>query len=185
VKKKHYKNKNPELYVDGEKVTFHYNREERLSKAQKKIKSDNSFFSKKNRSLHIIIVNLIIIIIIGLIFSRFANRAISQDINGFKFFFFKKNYLDSPILDFRMQIKNISNNNNILSEDFRNMQFKIYDENENIFFSKEFYIPKNKFKPQEFHTEYIIVNKPEISGKYKAVIYFGSNKNLILNFKIK
>ena len=187
MKKKHYNNKNPELYIDGQKITFHYNREERLAKAQHKIESDNSFFSKKNRSLHIIIINLIIIIIIGLIFSKFANRIISQDYNGFKFFFFKKNYLDSPILDFRVQVKNITKNNNILDEDYRNMDFKIYAANEIIIYTKNFYIPKNIFKPREYYIEYIIVNKPEKPGKYKAIIYFGpnKNKNLILNFTIK
>ena len=187
MKKKQNTYKNPELYVDGQKIKFHYNREERLARAQNIIESDNSFFSKKNRSLHIVIVNLIVIIIIGLIFSRFANKAISHDYNGFKFLFFKKNYFDSPILDFRIQLKNITKNNNILDEDYRNMDFKIYDNKETIIYSKEFFILKNIFKPDEYHIEYIIINKPEKSGKYKAIIFFGpeKNKNLTLFFTIK
>ena len=187
MKKKQNTIRNPELYIDGQKIKFHYNREERLAIAQHKIKTDDSFFSKKNRSLHIIIVNLIVIIIIGLIFSRFANKAISEDYNGFKFYFYKKNYFDSPILDFRIQVKNIKKNNNILDEDFRNMDFKIYDNNETIIYSKEFFISKNIFKPDEYNIEYIFFKKPEKPGKYKAVIFFGpvKNKNLTLFFTIK
>lgn len=187
MKKKQDTRKNPELYVDGQQIKFHYNREERLARAQHRIESDNSFFSKKNRSLHIIIINLIIIIILSLIFSKFANRAKSQDFDGFKFFFFKKNYLDSPILDFRVQVKNIEKINNVLDEDYRNIDFKIFDSNETIIYTKKLYLSKNLFKPDEYILEYIIVNKPEKPDKYKATIYFGpdKNKNLTLYFTIK
>lgn len=179
--------KNPELYIDGQKINFHYNREERLNKSSYKIKSDDGFFGKKNRSLHIIILNLILLFIIGFIFTKLAGRSVSHVEKGFKFYFLKKNYYDSPILDFRIQIKNITKNKNILDEDYRNMDFKIYDENENIIHSKLFYIQKNAYDQNEYNIEYIIVEKPKKDGKYKAVIYYGPDKtlNLPLLFMIK
>jgi len=187
MKKKDYIKKKPELYIDGQKIAFHYNRDERLAKAQHKIETDSSFFGKNNRSLHIIIVNIIIIVIVGLIFSKFSNKAISNEINGFKFFFFKKNYFDSPILDFRMQVKNITKDKNILEENFRDMDLIIYDANEKNIYTKEFYIKKNILKPNEYYTEYIIIEKPKTQGKYKAQVNYGPDKNLnlSLNFIIK
>ncbi len=187
MKNNDQKKMNPELFIEGQKVKFHYNREERLAKFPYKIKSDDSFFSKKNRSLHLIIINLIFLFIIGIIFMKFFGNTVSHEEKGFKFYFLKKDYYDSPILDFRIQIKNISKEKNILDEDYRNMDFRIYDENENIIYSKLIYIQKNIFNPDEYHIEYIIVDKPKKDGKYKTIVYYGPDKNLNLSllFTIK
>ena len=179
-------NKMPELIIDGEKVKFHYNREERLSRSYECIKQDNSFFNKKNRYMHIMILDLILIALIGLIFYATVGKAKGHIEDGFKFYFSKKIIDDSPILDLRMTVKNISKTNKTLSEDFKEMELKIFNESGENIYDKNFVIKKKQYKPDEFYTEYLLIDKPQ-SGKYRATVYFGLNKakNLTLRFIIK
>ena len=187
MSKKNPENKKmPELIVDGEKVKFHYDREERLARSYKCIKSDNSFFNKRNRYIHIIILDIIFIVIIGLIFYSTVGKAKGHIEDGFKFYFSKKIIDDSPILDIRMSVKNISKVDSTLSEDFREMELNIFNEGEKIIYNKTFLIKKRQYKPDEFYTEYLLIDKPQ-PGKYRATIYFSldKTKSLTLNFLIK
>ncbi|MCK4798420.1 MAG: hypothetical protein KAT05_13655 [Spirochaetes bacterium] len=176
--------KEPEVYVDGQKATFHYSRKERLAKMPKRINVGSSFFSRKNRYIHIIILDIVLVMIIGIIFSVIVGRAKIYNEAGFKYSFAKKYFTDSPNLDFTMQIKNVSKKNNILEN--IEIELQILDKKNIIIFNKIFNIPKQLYKPDEFYQENIIIDKPK-KGDYKAIVHLGTKKNkkIELKFSVK
>lgn len=174
----------PELYVDGEKVKFHYNREERLSKMPNRLEKSDSFFSKKFRHIHILILDIVFIMILGIVFSVLVGKSKSHIDNGIKYHFTKKLFTDMPIIDLRFQIKNVSRSNKDL-EDVE-MVFNLINEDNEIIIERIFLVPKQIFKPHEYYTEYFLLDKPK-PGKYRSIVKFGPEKtnSLEIVFKIR
>jgi len=174
----------PDLYVDGEKINFHYNREERLSKLPYRPQKTDSIFSKKFRHMHILILDIVFILILGLVFSVLVGKSKSHIDNGIKYHFSKKFFTDMPIVDLRLQIKNISRNNKVLDD--VEMEIDLINENNETVYEKDFLIPKQIFKPDEFYTEYFFIDKP-IPGKYRSIVKFGPDKikSLELQFTLR
>ena len=121
AKKNNYKK--PEVIVQGQSVKFHSSREERLSRVIYKPKENDSFFSKKNRGLHITGFNIILIIIMIFVFTFSLKVTKSSTLSGFKISFNKKIFNEGPFINFKVQAKNISFKKNVLPDDLRIMDF--------------------------------------------------------------
>ena len=175
--------KEPELFIDGEKVKFHYSRKERLEKIPKKA-NNNNFFDKGNRFIHIIILDIIFIMIIAFIFSVVIGRSKSVNDRGFKYYLTKKSFSSDQDLYFRLQIKNVSKKDKLLK--LSDIELQILDLDNEIIFIKRLNIAKQKFKPKEYYTKNVIFEKPD-PGKYKAMVLINieKDKKIELFFSIK
>jgi|GEM_PF-6827935 len=167
--------KEPELFINGKKIKFHYNRKERLNLIHNK-KEPNNFLSPKNRFLHIQILSLIFILFIVFIILKFVDNAKSTELNGFKIYLSKKQIKNSPNIDFKFRIQNNNNNENIIEENNRKFIFKVYNESEQLLFNKDIVIQKKYFAPNESFEELIIFEKPN-KNKYKAYLYLNKDNN--------
>lgn len=169
--------RDPELIIDGEKITFHSSRRERKNFMYSRIEAADSFFSNKKRYMHFMIIDMIFILLIGIVFSVVVGRAKSVDEQGFRYYFSKKYFSTSPHINFNFEIKNISGETKMLED--VSVLFEIFDKKDQSIHSKEFLIPKQIYKTQEFYSIPIIFDKPE-KGKYYAYVYFGKDKEKFL-----
>jgi len=170
------------IYVDGEKVKFHYDRDERISKVRNRIKDDNCFLCKKNFPYFVTFFNLILVCVLGIVFSKFVGRADILNDNGLQYFVSKKYF--SKDIEFNFQIKNVSKEKKTLS--FTRKVFEIVDDNDKSLYYKEINVSKDEYRPNEFYLETIIVDKPKF-GNYKAIVYIDVNKfkKIELKFSVR
>lgn len=171
-----------EIYIDGEKVKFHYNREERLSKVRSREDTKNCFFCKKNTSFLITFFNLLLIVILGLFFSKYVGKLDNLNDNGIQYFISKKYFTKD--IEFNFQIKNISKEKKVLTSNKK--VFEIVDETNKTLYFKELTISKNEYRPNESYLETIIIDKPKF-GNYKAVLYIDTQKikKIELKFSVR
>lgn len=90
------------IVVNGEKVNFHYNREERLAMSNNYPK-DNK---KRNGYLKIIVFDLVLIVIIGIMLSFFYGKNKTVTYNELEVSFSHKRISKSRIIDFTIRINN-------------------------------------------------------------------------------
>ena len=182
MKKKIENTEQPELYIDGEKIKFHYNRKERLAMQPRRYKSEG-FFSKKNRYLHIQMIALFFIFIMIIVLSKIIGNQKSYDFNNFRITLSEKRIKNSPNIDFKVIIKNLKKSNNIIDENDRNISFHIKNDKDELIFEKNFFIEKKYFASDEKYEKLIIVTQPE-KGDYSAELYFKDNLDKsLLNMK--
>ncbi|MBN2547333.1 MAG: hypothetical protein JXB50_16135 [Spirochaetes bacterium] len=175
--------KDPELFIDGQKIKFHSSRSERLArKKTSSIKYNEPFFSKKNRYLHIMILNIIIIFIMGIIISTIYGNSKSFNEDGFYFSLTKRNTFSKNELYFIFLIKNVLKKDNLLK--YPDYYFILYDEKDIIIYQKNNLILKQVFKPEEKYTDVFLVMRPK-NGKYRAVIVFNNNIKINMNFQLQ
>jgi len=183
MKKKTGEYKDPELYIDGEKIKFHSSRSERLARSNfKPIKYNEPFFSKKNRYLHIIILNFFLIFIMGIIISTIYGSSKSFTEDGFYFSIVKRKTYSQNDLYFNFLIKNILKEENLLK--YSDYNFILYDEENRIIYKKNNIILKQIFKSNEKYTDVFLVQRPK-NGNFRSVIIFNDNIKINLIFKLK
>ena len=181
--KKNTYNKPENIVVDGEVVSFHYKRDDRLKMTGVLTGNEKtSFFSKKYRYLHIMLVDLLIIAIIGIILTSFYGRTKSVIHNDIKYLFSRKSYSNNSIMSFNLQIKNESSEIRELPGNYYNCY--LLDENNNKPFSKEIFIQKTRLMPSEFYIENIVINNLP-PGMYTFVFIIDNNITFQMNFKTK
>jgi hypothetical protein len=186
--KKEYKE--PELYVDGQKVIFHSSRKERLAMAHNPNIIDpgkkESFFSKKNRSFHLFIINLILLFVLFIIF--YGNKANASSIinSDFIYILSLKNKKSSKNIDFKIKIKNISKNENTIMEKNLRLELLLLDINDRIIDKKTVEIQKQSYSIGETYESFVSFKKPQ-TGTYKAYLYINNerSKKTELKFIIK
>ena len=174
-------NKEPELIIDGQKIKFYSNRQERLAL---KINQKNNDKKNKNKQTVILFLNIIMIAIAFMFVPYFTKSLVTITDQGFKFYFSK--LPNDKNVDFSIEIKNITQNENTLSDENRNMELNIYENKNKKIFSKSLYISKKTFTALESYKEIILTEKFS-RGKYSAELKFGLNndKRIKFNFFIK
>jgi hypothetical protein len=180
--------KEPELMIDGKKIPFHTSRKERLALKHETFRTNHSFFSKRNRYIHILLIDMLIIFIIGMVFMVMVGKAKRLEINGIQYYFSTKIFLNSPNIDFNLQIKNITRELKVLDEEFRTIFFYILDQENKSVYEQNVYIAKNRYQPKQDYQEFFFIKKNDLNpGKYHAIITIGENssKQMQLNFSVK
>ncbi len=178
-------NSSKEMYVNGELLKFHSNIQERIKELnERKIKKE-PFLNRKNRHIHFMIMNILLSFIAIGIYFFLIGRTTSYNKENLLILFSKKSTVLNNNLEFRIQIKNLSNREKKI-EDYKKINFFIYDENNINIFSKEIILTKSIFSPKEYHTEYIILNNLK-KGNYSSKIYFYKDnlENLEIKFRCK
>ncbi len=182
MKKKEIYERPKDLYVDGEKLKFLYDREERLKKSRNRIKDTNCFLCRKNIPYFITFLNIILVCLLGLLFSKFVGRADVLNNNGIQYFISRKYF--SNDVEFNFQIKNVSKEKRTIS--YTKKIFEVLDDKDHQIFLKEIIVSKDEYRPNEFYLETIIIDKPKF-GNYKAVLYIDVNRleKVELKFNIR
>lgn len=182
MKKDEYKR--PEsIVVDGEIVNFHYNKDERLKMTGLTFdRENNSFFSKKNRHIHILIVDVLLIAIIGMILTSFYGRSKKVIYNDITFTVSRKAYSKNKIMTFNIQIKNESSQVRELPGNI--IYFYLLTSDNQKIHMKEIFIEKIRYFPSEFYIENIVINdlKPDI---YNAVLELDNDNKITVDFRTK
>ena len=170
------------IYINGEKTNFHYSREERLSKVRNFKPQENCFLCRKNFPYFITFINIVLICVLGIFFSKFVGRADILNDDGIQYFISKRSFTKD--VEFNFQIKNVSKEKKELS--YTKKLLEIVDDNDKIIYYKELNISKTDYRPNEFYLETIIIDKPKF-GNYKAIVYIDVNKlkKVELKFNIR
>lgn len=186
IKKYKNKYKEPEIYVDGQKVVFHSSRKERLAMTHNQNIIDpnkkESFFNKKNRSFHFLIINMILLFLLFIIFYSNKGKASSILNNDFIYILSIKNNKNSKNIDFKIKVKNISKKEAIIDEKDSKFELFLLDINERIIDKKTIEIQKQNYSSGETYENFISFKKPQ-SGTYKAYLYTNNEKSLKTELK--
>jgi hypothetical protein len=158
-----------DLYIDGQRVVFHYNRDERLKQGGRKlqdVKDKKCFLCGKYAGMKLTFVNIILIVILAYIFINVVGKMnVSRD-DGLVYLISKKYFTRTP--QFNLQIKNSGKNTLTLKSD--TIQFEVYNSEMAPVFTRTITISKKNFRPDEFFLENIVTD-PFPEGKYKAVLF--------------
>ncbi len=177
MKKENYKV--PEsIFVNGEKVNFRYNREERLSKIRNRKETNDCFLCKKNFPYFITFINIVFVCVLALFFSKYVGRADTLNDNGIQYFISKKYFTKD--IEFNFQIKNVSKVKKEIN--YTKKLFEIIDDNDKTIYYKEINVSKVDYRPNETYLETIIIDKPKF-GNYKAIVYADVNKSVKIELK--
>lgn len=175
--------KNPELFIGNEKIDFHYNRTDRLKLHHVEPKKSDSFFSKKNRFLHFIIIDLILIFLIGYIFYILNNdKQYRVIVDGMLYKFKKIGISKKNLIRFSFKVKNTTNKTKIIDQD--EVKIIVKDTNGNKVYSNSFFLPKTNYKESEEYSENFVVDKPK-KGTYSTTMIIGNDKRKSVSFKFK
>ena len=167
-----------EIYVDGKVIKFHYNRAERLGKVHKEEKTENCFLCKRNMGIGITMLNIVLVIVLTIFFSKSTGKLNYYNDNGLQFFISKKYFTQTS--EFNFQIKNISKN--LLKLEKKRRLFEILDDKEKVVFYKEIEVSKREFRPNEYYVENIVTDKLNF-GNYKAIFYVDIEKIIKIELK--
>ncbi len=172
------------IVVDGEKVTFHYNRKERISMSGTKseLESSNKFFSKKYRYLHILLLDIVIICVIGLIYSNTVGKNDVKTINHVEYSLSRKYYGNNKILSASIQIKNKSSEPINLSKD--QLTLVLTNTENKTIYSRDITPSSKDYNKDEFYFDTIIINDLA-SGRYKAYILLNDKSVVNVGIRIK
>jgi hypothetical protein len=176
--------KEPELMIDGQKIDFHYSREERLGMLPPK-KENVSFFDKRNRHIHILVIDIILILLVGAFLSTRAGRSREFEENGLKYHLQKKYFTKGKTISFSIQVKNGADEARILED--VDMIFKIFNRDSGkTLHEQTIIVSRQTFRPGEHFTDTIIIDKPP-RGKYQATIWIDDEgeKNVLINFLVR
>ena len=184
--KKREKFEQPKDYTNanGERIVFHYNREERLKKSIHQNKFNNCFFCKKNMPFLITMINFILVFVLLMLFYRYVGRLdLFKDESGLQYFISHKTVSKSS--EFLFQIKNISKKNVPVTND--KFLFEVLNSDNETIYYQPISIYKKEFRINEFYSENIVIDKPP-KGSYIAQVYLDMSatpKKIEIKFDIK
>ncbi len=178
--------KQPKDYMkpNGEKIVFHYNREERLSRMTKRPADNNCFFCKKNMPFLITMINLVLVFALLTLYYNYVGRPdqVKDDV-GLQYFISQKTAGKNA--EFIFQIKNTTKRTIAVDRD--NLLFEVVNSDGEVIYDKNITIHKSEFKPNEFYSENIVIDKPP-KGNYIAHIYLDMSetpKKVEVKFNIR
>ncbi len=174
-----------ELIIEGERVKFHYDREERLSMIRNNTdKKKNCFFCKKNSSIILTLINLALIFVVIIVYTGLLGKSKNIVDNGIQYHLTKRIFGNYDDINFIFQIKNNSKNKVYL--DVKEGVLEIFGENSVLAHTVRFDITKEALEPKESFIESLAVEKPE-KGRYDAEIILKNREDIKLktSFRVK
>lgn len=179
-KKEEYKE--PELIIDGQKIKFHYSRTERLAmKHNNPNEEKNCFFCLKNVSFMIMVLNLVLIFLILIGYYSLIGRSKGVIRKNFYYNISVKKDKETNSLKISLQIKNILNKKNELSN--KEFSVEIYDKYLNLVSTNKILIEKTEYEAKEFNI-YQLNIKEITPQKYIIMLKNGSDILIEMNINI-
>lgn len=182
IRKKNPYHAPEEVVVDGTKIKLHYSRKDRLALAGRSLFSedDNCFFCKKNRMLHIMLLNFILLGVLGFIFVNFYGKAKAVKIDEMEYYFSKKVHSNQETVYFTLDLRNRSDITKNLEKP--ELFFYITNADKLTVYKKNFTVTKTVFKPDEYYIENIIV---DTLGPGEYIAYLDTKQGTVLDLKFR